>query len=94
MRNAAKSLGLLVFLTACAGGQGSNPPLPPQIEDTCNAARYGDLIGQDATALEKVMILGMVRVIRPGDMVTQDFRPERINFGIAADNRISDISCG
>lgn len=84
-------LGAFALLVACTTTQ---PPLPPTLEDTCNAGEYANLIGQDATALEKVLILGMVRVVRPGDMVTQDYRPERINFGIDASNRISDISCG
>lgn len=69
-------------------------PLPPQIEDTCGAARFADLIGQDATALERRLLLGQVRVIRPGDAVTMDFRPERINFKIADDETIQQIDCG
>ncbi len=84
--------GLLGAITACSTTVA--PSLPPTLEDTCNAAQYGHLIGQDATALEKVLLMGQVRVIRPGDAVTQDFRPDRINFGIDTDNRISDISCG
>ena len=90
-------LGLAIIgvagLTACTVAE-PTPPIPPTTEDTCNARQYANLIGQDATALEKVLILGQVRVIRPGDAVTQDFRPERINFGINTANRISDISCG
>ena len=87
------AVAALAVLGACTDSPAPRP-LPPTIEDTCNAARYGDLIGQDATALEKVLILGMVRVIRPGDMVTMDYQPQRINFGIGADNRVKDISCG
>lgn len=68
--------------------------LPPETKDTCNAGRYAELVGQDATALEKTLILGMVRIIRPGDFVTQDYRPERINFAIDQDERISRIFCG
>ncbi len=83
---------LLGLVAACTVPDA--PALPSTLEDTCNASQYGNLIGQDATALEKVMLLGQVRVIRPGDAVTQDFRPGRINFGIDTDNRISDISCG
>ncbi len=83
----------LLGLTACTVTE-PIAPIPPTTEDTCNARQYANLIGQDATALEKVLILGQVRVIRPGDLVTQDFRPERINFGIDTTNRISDISCG
>ncbi len=84
----------LFILAALAGCTAPQPSLPPMLEDTCNANAYAALIGQDATTLEKELILGMVRVIRPGDLVTQDFRPTRINFGINADNRIIEISCG
>ncbi len=70
------------------------PSLPEAQDDTCGAAKHADLIGQDATALERVLILGMVRVTRPGDIVTMDFRPERINFKIDADEKIAAITCG
>jgi hypothetical protein len=69
-------------------------PVPVGAADTCGAAPYGSLIGQDATALEKVLILRQVRVIRPGTPVTEDFKPVRINFNIGADERIRTITCG
>lgn len=72
----------------------SAPPLPPADADTCNGLQYGSLIGQDATALERVLILGQVRVIRPDMAVTMDFRPERLNFNIDDANRIARIFCG
>lgn len=62
-------------------------------EDTCNASQYAALIGEDATALERVLLLGQVRVIRQNQAVTMDFRPERINFNVGSDNRIRSISC-
>ena len=86
-----KKLVTLLALAACTT---QAPPLPPQLEDTCGAAEFAGLIGQDATALEKTLRLGMVRVIRPGDMVTQDFRPARINFMIDANETIEMINCG
>ena len=92
MRLSARLIGLAT-LTACTVTE-PTAPIPPTLEDTCNARQYANLIGDDATALEKVLILGQVRVIRPGDVVTQDFRPERINFGIDGANRIIDVSCG
>lgn len=86
-----KRLSLLLLLAACTT---ASPPLPPTLEDTCGARDYAELIGQDATALEKVLILGPVRVIRPGDMVTMDFLPERINFGIDSTEKVIEVSCG
>lgn len=67
---------------------------PTGMDNTCNGERYGTLVGQDATALERVLILGQVRVIRPGMVVAQDYRPERINFEIGGDNRVTRITCG
>jgi len=69
-------------------------PLPQGLDDTCGAAEQAALIGQDVTALERVLLLGQVRVIRPGTVVTQDYRPERINFMIGQDDRITQITCG
>lgn len=67
--------------------------LPPVAEDGCRANQNADLIGQDATALERVLLMGQVRVIRPGQAVTADFRPNRINFIIDQANTIVSIAC-
>lgn len=82
-----------IVLAGCAAPT-PTPTLPPQLEDTCNAAAYANLIDQDATALERVLLLGPVRVIRPGDAVTRDFRPDRINFMIGENETIKMIDCG
>ncbi|WP_375279366.1 I78 family peptidase inhibitor [Pseudooctadecabacter sp.] len=89
-------LAPFVVLAACAEPAPQRPTLPPVPAagaDTCNAGRHVNLVGQDATALERVLIMGPVRVIRPGQAVTMDFRPDRINFNIGADNRILSVSC-
>jgi hypothetical protein len=80
---------IFLLLTAC-GGTIQRPDAP----DTCGAPLYADLIGQDTRALERVLILRMVRVIRPTDAVTMDFRQERINFIVNDDEVIVDIRCG
>ena len=82
---------LILSLAACTA---SEPTLPPPGTDTCNANEYSALIGQDATALERVMLLGMVRVIKPDSIVTKDYRLERINFYVDETNAISAIKCG
>ncbi|MFO8128188.1 I78 family peptidase inhibitor [Yoonia sp.] len=81
-------------LIALAGCAVTEPPLPPHIEDTCGAAEFADLIGQKATALETTLLLGPVRIIRPGDAVTMDFQPNRINFIIDVNETIRMIDCG
>ena len=86
---------VILLLSACA--QPPVPALPPGVpvaEDTCNAAKYANLIGQDATALERVLLMGPVRVIRPNMGVTMDYSATRINFAIDEGNRITGITCG
>ena len=89
---------LLLVLAACAPA-GQQPPLAPapaagQTSDTCNAAGFADLVGQDATVLERTLILAPIRVIRPGMAVTMDYLAGRINFGLDAANRITTVTCG
>lgn len=86
-----KKLFPLLALAACTQAA---PVVPQPPQDTCNAADFALLVGQDATALETVLLLGKVRVIRPGQAVTMDFRQERINFMIDEANRIEAIRCG
>jgi len=86
-----KRLAILLFCVACAP---TTAILPPASEDTCNAAAYTGLIGQPDTDLERVLILGPVRVIRPDSVVTADFLAERINFVIDESGTISAIRCG
>lgn len=93
--------GLAACTTQPSGPISSGAPsgpvagsFPTGMDNTCDGERYGTLVGQDATALERVLILGQVRVIRPGMVVTQDYRPERINFEIGTDNRVARITCG
>lgn len=81
----------LIVLAGCTATQA---PLPPQSEDTCGAWEFAGLIGQQATALERILLLGPVRVIRPGDAVTMDFRTDRVNFRIGEDETIQRIDCG
>lgn len=88
----------LILLTGCALMPTAEPPVGPPVpapaNDTCGAGAHEALIGRDATALERVLILGQVRIIRPGQPVTMDYRAERINFNIGADETIVRITCG
>ncbi|MEJ6396834.1 I78 family peptidase inhibitor [Yoonia sp. 208BN28-4] len=104
MRLTLSAIGLLA-VTACTttpvsnvGGQRPNAPVagfyPTGLDDTCDAEQYAVLIGQDATALERILILREVRVIRPGSIVTQDYKPERLNFDVGTAGTITSLSCG
>lgn len=91
---------ILIVLMALAACSATNTPapvenrLPPEMNDSCGALRYHTLLDQDATALERVLILGEVRIIRSNGAVTQDYRLTRINFHVGEDGKITQISCG
>lgn len=70
------------------------PAVPVAQDDTCAAAPYADLIGQPGTALERVLILRPIRILRPDTPVTQEIMARRINFVIDRDDRITRIFCG
>jgi len=96
-----KKLILLMALAACSAQTptASKPvavgdALPTGMDDTCHAVRYHTLLNQDATQLEKILILGQVRIIRPGTIVTQDYAPQRMNFHVGENGKINQISCG
>lgn len=84
----------LIALATLAGCSVAEPPVPPQANDTCGAGAFTALIGQDATVLETVLLLGPVRVIRPGDAVTMDYLRQRVNFVIAENETIQRVDCG
>jgi hypothetical protein len=83
---------LLLGLAAC--DPAPPPEVPARDADSCGARGHAGLVGRDATALERVLILGPVQVIRPGMAVTMDHRPDRINFTISEAGRIARIRCG
>ncbi|SLN33861.1 I78 family peptidase inhibitor [Roseisalinus antarcticus] len=94
---AAAALFCAALVAGCGGLSGdlaNGPSVPVGADDTCGAAPHAALVGRDATALERVLIMRQVRVIRPGDAVTMDLRPERINFDIAETGIIARIRCG
>ncbi|EYD73044.1 I78 family peptidase inhibitor [Limimaricola hongkongensis] len=86
---------LPLLLAACASAPHIPTPTPaPADPGACGAAERQRLVGAPATALERELILGQVRVIRPGDAVTMDFSPTRINFEIDAMEQIARVYCG
>ena len=94
MRGMRYAIIILLLVPACTAVEPQTPATPAPADDTCNAAAYAGLVGQDATALERVLLMGKVRVIRPGQAVTMDFMPDRINFRVGEDGRIAAITCG
>lgn len=78
---------VVVLPTEPDGGIGDTP-------DTCGAGALSALVGSSGTVLDTARFAQPIRVIRPGDMVTMDFNPSRINFELDAQGRIARVYCG
>jgi hypothetical protein len=98
----------LAVLAASACTQATTPPGTPAeqpaaagpqtaeeatAQDACGASRFGHLIGVLASEIDQGALPEGTRVITPDMMVTQDFRPERLNVITGTDGRVSSLSC-
>ena len=83
------SLFPLLVLAACA------EPIPDEpAADACGAASLQRLVGQDMSALAAMTFPDTTRFISPGDAVTMDFSPTRLNFDLDEDGTILRVWCG
>lgn len=81
---------LLLGLAAC------DLALPelPSVPTACGAPALQGLVGQDAAVLHAMTFAVQVRIIRPGDMVTEDYSEQRLNIEVDANEKISQVYCG
>ena len=78
----------LLALSACEEPPGDLPP-----PDACGAASYQGLIGQPLPA--DFSPSGPVRVFGPGDALTMDHAPQRLNVELDAERvRVVRVFCG
>ena len=61
--------------------------------DACGADDSQGYVGQPLSALDAELVAD-ARVIRPGDAVTMDYRPSRLNVYLDANDVITRIVCG
>jgi len=91
-----KRLVLIGFLvTACA----PVAPLPGPPQGRCATAALGNLVGRAATPMlvnraQHRARASMARVLRPGQVVTMEYREGRLNVNVDAANRVKSFTCG
>ena len=102
VRYAGKCLLWLVVLAGC-----SMPPLgrsaPPIISPEplalaavqgCGRDQLIHLVGQPFTALAAYRLPGHLRVLHPGQGITRDVMPDRLNAQVTASGAIHRLFCG
>lgn len=88
-----RALALIPLLALAACVQPIPVPVEEPDTDQCNASALQGLIGQPAAVLRDMMLKAGTRVINPGDAVTMDFRPDRMNIEIGTSGRIEKVAC-
>ena len=92
-------LPALVVLAGCASLGPTTGPTGAPLGGTCNAGPAQSAIGKSSTAkvVEAARVSAgalMVRILRPGQMVTKEFDAERLNLEVDAAGRIIAARCG
>jgi hypothetical protein len=87
---------LALALPACTTAHSAPPMIP---ERACRAESASSLIGRPggaALAEQARQMSGArtVRVLHPGDIVTMEFRGNRLNVHLDAAGKIERITCG
>lgn len=95
------SLLPMLLLGACASHSAPPPPdaPPPPMTAQCNAEAAAGFVGKPASESNVQAAMAAtgaktLRVIKPGQAVTMDYRDDRANLHLDAGGRIERISCG
>lgn len=98
MRSALSSFAIVAVLAACSPPPQSAEP-PPEtaeeatLQDVCGASAFDYLLGSAAADIDQTTLPEGARIITPQTMVTEDFRPERLNIITDTDGNVSQLSC-
>ena len=90
---------LAAALLATGGCMAAGEEMVPEGMAACDAGAAQALVGQPATAALGARALELtgaraLRWIRPGDVVTMDYRTDRLNIVLDASGRVSGLKCG
>ena len=95
---AARPVLLAALLSACAmGGQVRMGPVAKMLKpqpDLCGAAALIDVVGLPFTELADHALVGPLRVLWPGQEITDEVVPNRLNAEVTNDQLILRLSCG
>lgn len=94
MRRILLIVTALATLSACGGKDRTEEPDIVLPTDSCGALRLQGLVGQPAEVLESIRFTQPVRVVGPGQPVTMDFNPQRLNVETTDADRIKRLACG
>lgn len=80
-----------------AGPDASEPRIVDRTGDglpECPSDAYQVLVGQRIVEIDRASLPVPNRVYGRGDMVTMDYRPDRLNIVVGNDERVQEVKCG
>jgi len=85
---------LILGISGCAAAPGPDTDMRG-----CDAARAQSLVGRPASSAvaaeaQRLTGAGFVRWLQPGQIVTMEYRADRLNLVLDGQNRIEAIRCG
>ena len=83
-----------LLLQACGTTTLFTTPVPTPAVDQCGAAALQVLVGQPVRVLPDSGPWATKRIIRPGQLVTQEFSATRLNVQVDGAGRILALTCG
>ncbi|MBT2130232.1 hypothetical protein KKW20_03780 [Planktotalea lamellibrachiae] len=83
----------MLILSACQSESDENAMVDPAPKGSCGAAALTHLIGQPVSTFDALGHKGPVRVIRPGQAVTMDYRLDRLNVVLDEQDVITGVNC-
>ena len=93
MIRVAISIALAGLLSsACMSGKDDSGAVPPL--ESCGGNALIHWVGEAVSDVEIASLSQPVRLIRPGDMVTRDYRRERLNVELDENETILRLWCG
>ena len=94
-----RSWPLVAWLAAGCAAAPVDPPEPAADQGECRITGLADLVGRPATAelgreAMRRSAATSLRWMRPGGVVTMEYRPGRLNVRLDGQNRVSRFVCG
>lgn len=88
---------LLVCVVVLAGCQSASKPGPVAANDNgdgCKAQAFANLVGTPGADVDDTQFPAGTRVLRPGMVMTMDYRGDRLNIVIGESGKVERVHCG
>lgn len=88
-----------LLLALAVGACAQTGPVAPPPQGSCDAGEAQFAVGEPYTEqlgarARQAADAAVLRVIRPGEYVTMEFNPNRLNLRLTEGGRVHQVSCG